>query len=104
MGLPIPNDMERPKKTNEDFVAIIATRLLFGNNLMLKDSKKDTGLNYGSKRVTQLGNYVCFRATVNQSLNGSRITGLKDCLTSTQITHSTNISFMMELTSIKTVV
>ena len=102
MGLPIPNDMERPEKTNKDFVAIIATRLLFGNNLMLKDSKKNTGLNYGSKKATQLGNYVCFRATVNQSLNGSRIIGLKDCLTSTQITHSTNMSFMMEPTSIKT--
>jgi len=104
VGLPIPNDMERPEKTNKDFVAIIATRLLFGNNLMLKDSKKNTGLNYGSKKATQLGNYVCFQATVNQSLNGSRIIGLKDCLTSTQITHSTNISFMMEPTSIKTVV
>ena len=96
--------MERPEKTNKDSVAIIATRLLFGNNLMLKDSKKNTGLNYGSKKATQLGNYVCFRATVNQSLNGSRIIGLKDCLTSTQITHSTNISFMTEPTSIKTVV
>jgi len=104
VGLPIPNDMERPEKTNKDFVAIIATRLLFGNNLMLKDSKKNTGLNYGSKKATQLGNYVCFRATVNQSLNGSRIIGLKDCLTSTRTTHSTNTSFMMELTSIKTVV
>jgi hypothetical protein len=104
VGLPIPNDMERPEKTNKDFVAVIATRLLFGNNLMLKDSKKNTGLNYGSKKATQLGNYVCFRATVNQSLNGSRIIGLKDCLMSTQITHSTNASFMMELTSIKTVV
>jgi len=104
VGLPIPNDMERPEKTNKDSVAIIATRLLFGNNLMLKDSKKNTGLNYGSKKATQLGKYVCFPATVNQSLNRSRIIGLKDCLTSTQITHSTNISFMMEPTSIKTVV
>ena len=96
--------MERPEKTNKDFVAIIATRLLFGNNLMLKDSKKNTGLNCGLKKATQLGNYACFRATVNQSLNGSRIIGLKDCQMSTQITRSTNTSFMMELTSIKTVV
>ena len=104
MGLPIPNDMERPEKTNKDFAAIIATRLSSGNNLMLKDSKKNTGLTYGLKKATQLGNYACFRATVDQSLNGSRIIGLKDCQMSTQITHSTNTSFMMELTSIKTVV
>jgi len=35
--------MERPEKTNRDFVAIAAAKPLFGNNLMLKDSKKNIG-------------------------------------------------------------
>jgi len=104
VDLPTSNDMEKPEKTSKDSVVIIATRPLFGNNLMLKDSKKNTGLDYGSKKATQLGNYVCFRVTVNQSLNRSRIIGSKDCLTSAQTAHSTNTSFMMGPTSIKTVV
>ena len=36
VGLPIPNDMERPEKTNKDFVAIIATKLLFKSKIRLQ--------------------------------------------------------------------
>jgi len=96
--------MEKPNKISKDTGAKAAPKLSSGDDLMLNDSMNDIGLSYGLKKATQLGNYVCFRATVNQSLNRSRIIGLKDCLMSTQTTHSTNISFMMELTSIKTVV
>ncbi len=96
--------MEKPNKISKDTGVKAAPKLSPGDDLMLNDSMNDIGLSYGLKKATQLGNYVCFRATVNQSLNGLRIIGLKDCLTSTRTTHSTNISFMMELTSIKTVV
>ena len=96
--------MEKPNKISKDTGVKVALKLSSGDDLMLNDSMNDIGLSYGLKKATQLGSYVCFRATVNQILNGSRIIGLKDCLISTQITHSTNISFMMELTSIKTVV
>ena len=96
--------MEKPNKISKDTGVKAAPKLSYGDDLMLNDSMKDIGLSYGLKKATQLGNYVCFQATVNQSLNGSRIIGLKDCLTSIQITHSTNASFMMELTSIKMVV
>jgi len=90
VGLPIPNGMERPEKTNRGFVAIAATEPLFGNNLMLRDSKKNTGLNYGSKKAIQLDNYVCFQAIANRSLNRSRIIGLKACPMNVQATHSIN--------------
>ena len=102
--LPTSNNREKPSRISKDTGVEAAPKLSSGDDLMLNDSMNDIGLICGSKKATQLGNYACFRATVNQSLNGSRIIGLKDCLMSTQITHSTNTSFMMELTSIKTVV
>ncbi len=91
MGLPIPNDMERPEKTNKDSVAIIATRLLFENNLMLKDSKKNTGLNCGSKKVTALGNYATSQVTVSSNSNTSKIIGSNNYLMNSLIILNTNI-------------
>jgi len=91
VGLPIPNDMERPEKTNKDSVAIIATRLLFGNNLMLKDSKKNTGLNYGSKKATALGNYATSQVIVSSNSNTLKIIGSNNYLMNSLIILNTNI-------------
>jgi hypothetical protein len=82
--------MERPEKTNRDFVAITVAKPSFGNNLMLKDLKKNIGLNYGSKKAIPLDNYVCFQVIANQSLNRSRIIGLKACPMNAQTTRSIN--------------
>ena len=71
-----------PLTKDNDLNARNAIRHLYGKENITSYTKKNTGLNYGLKKATQLGNYVYFRATANQSLNRSKIIGLKDCLMS----------------------
>ena len=91
MDLSTPNGTERPEKTNKDFVAAFATKLLFGNNPMLKDAKKNTGLSSGLKKLILSGNSANSQVTASLNLNRLKIIGSDNCPMNSLIILNTNI-------------
>lgn len=78
-----------------------AIKHLFGKRLIIKFRAGNIGLNYGSLKVTVLGNYAPYPATVNLRSGASRITGLIELPRDTLILKSSNTFFMMPPVSIK---
>ena len=65
----------KPNKINNVFNVNNVIKLLLGKNHRIASTVGDTGLNYGLKKATALGNCALYPATVIVSLRVSKITG-----------------------------
>jgi len=83
--------MEKLNKTNKGICVKCAPKLLFGEGLMLNDSKSKYGLGCGSKKAITYANYASCQDIADLSFNKSRITGLIHCLMRLQITLVTSL-------------
>jgi len=89
--------MEKQKKTNNDLNALYVKKLISGENVILNSSMNKPGLDYGSKRAIQYGNYTRFQAIANQNLNELKIIGLKNHPVKILISKNVNMCFLMVL-------
>ena len=83
--------MGKPNRTSEGTDVKTAPKLLFGEDLMLNDSKNNIGLNYGPKKVIAYDNYAKFQVIVSLNSSASKIIGLNEYPLNNMIIPGTNI-------------
>ena len=69
--------MVLPNKIDNVSGVSIVSKLSFGKDHSIKNIKNNIGFNYGCKKVFQYARLLKFQDTANQSLNESKITGLR---------------------------
>ena len=81
-----------------DFNVVIATKLLFGNNLMLNVTANNTGLNFGSLKVYPFDNYATFQDIARINYNELKTIGSIKRLPSFKFDFAIIIFYLMALT------
>ena len=93
--------MEKQKRISNDFVANLATKLLFGSRLMSKSSMNRFGFGYGLKKAIPFDAYPIYPATANSNLNKSKMTGFNKLPVKILISLKSSTSFTTGLISKK---
>ena len=96
--------LAKQSKTNNGFDVKYVIKLLFGKILTIKGIVKNTGLNYGLKKVIVFVSFANYPDTVTLNLKQLRDIGLINPLKSNGIIKRLNALFTMEPIFIKTAV